>query len=103
MTTDTLTKIAAPVTALAAIAKGGQTLYHALSDDPEIHVVLGNIATVVAIVGAAIALYYLRKRHIYVLKEVQRVTQIAEAAATAAKAAEAALKAIKDAGKEITT
>ena len=109
MTTDTFTKYAAPVTALAAVIHGIHTIayatgfYNATSESFHVPVVVANIATFALVVGAAIALYYLRKRHIYVLKELQRLTQIIEEAKTAADDAESALKAIKDTGKEITT
>ena len=104
-----IAKYAAPITALAAVIHGVHTIAHAAgfySNDTgaAFHVpVVTNLATFALIIGAAIALYYLRKRHIYVLKEVQRLTEIAKAAQTAADAAQAALKEIRDAGKELTT
>ena len=102
-----IAKYAAPITALAAAVGSVGHLISVLTTEigehPDWLAAFGHLATLIAIILLAILLAYLHKRHIYVLKEVQRLTEIAKAAQTAADAAQAALKEIRDAGKELTT
>lgn len=99
-----ITQYAAPITALAAaVGSVGHLLNEIIKDDPSWLTAFGHLATLGAIIALAVLLAYLRRRHIYVLKEVERLSQIAKAAQAAADAAQAALKEIRDAGKEITS